>query len=508
MAKLILYLIPTALMIYGWVYLYRKNKPSAIFLISLVLLTTIGMVFYMNFADGNRPERWEYMNWKRMGGEMWGPMPKVHREVRVRDYFFTAGFMYFGMWIGVAASCLMHALFNSKEKIARTVTAPVCAVALIVSPIIPAVNNYNHSTRAGDWVAYDYAYNLLNNCEPNGIIFTNGDNDTFPLWALQEAYGIRNDVRVVNLSLVNTDWYIKQLKKLEPRVPISFSEEEISKLEPEMNPFQEPRPHRLRNTRLDLVLPGIQQRRVLRVQDKMVLNIVDANNWEKPIYFATTVSEDNLMGLAPYLQTVGMAQKVMPQVIDRSTQYDLDGTLALVDTVFKFRGIGKAVANETSRRLLTNYLQMAFELRYTMGIQKREVDMLRLAALEAEREKLEASTVTEKAPADSSSEQLAAIQKAIADNARRAYEQASQKYQNQMEIALRFFDQCVVIMPWDWRPRIMVRHEFYMDNGMINEAIEAMKRAIEEDPNPENVERYKAHLEKAEAELTKMETEG
>ena len=484
MSKLILYLIPTALMIYGWVYLYKKNRPAAVFLVSLALLTSIGMVFYMNFADGLKAERYDFDMWNERGRP--GQMPTVHREVRVRDYFFTAGFMYFGMWIGLAACCLMHALFSSKDKVIQTVTAPICAAILILSPVIPAVANYNLSTRAGDWVAYDYAYNLLNSCEQNGIIFTNGDNDTFPLWALQEAYGVRKDVRVVNLSLLNTDWYIKQLKKLEPQVPISFSDNEIENLLPRRNPFENTYQYPLKKSGITLSVPGVREQPALRVQDVMVLNIVDATNWSKPIYFAMTVSEDNLMGLGPYLRSEGLVYRVTrEQNLTAEARYNLDRTVGLVDSVYSYRGIGAAKFNDTSRRLLTNYLQIAFELRQPMDRLKREAERRKSAAV-AEMMATDNSWV---APGDS----LDNLRES-AKISREVSELAEKNYREKLAPIAKFLDVCVNLMPWDWRPRA-IRHEFLLDNGMVDEAIAAMERALTEDPA--NSKDYQMMLEQA-----------
>jgi hypothetical protein len=441
------------------------------------------MVFYMNFADGNRPERYDYEQWLRYGKQ--GPMPTVHREVRVRDYFFTAGFMYFGMWIGLAACCLMNALFSSKDNATRKTIAPICAALLIVSPILPACTNYKLNNRTGDWVPYDYAYNLLNSCEPNGILFTNGDNDTFPLWALQEAYGVRNDVRVVNLSLVNTDWYIKQLKKLEPQVPISYSEKEIEKLQPQLNPFKESRAHTLKNAKITFMLPGEKEQRVLRVQDMMVLNIVDATKWSKPIYFAMTTSDDNLMGLAPYLQSQGLVYKLMPERVNNDNHYDLDRTIVMVDSVFLMRGIGKAQYIDTSRRLLTNYLQIAFDLRRPMDRLKRELAIMKME---------EANNTTETTAAPTTAPDSAAGEQQPSTPKSEKLVQAEQQYNEKLASVLTFLDKCVEIMPWDWRPR-GIRHEFYLDNDMADEAIAAMEEALKEDPK--NSSQYETMLDQA-----------
>jgi hypothetical protein len=495
-AKLVIYLIPTAFMLYGWRYMYKKNRHAATFLIALTLLTTVGMVLYMNFADGLRPERYDYEQWVRAGQP--GPMPTVHREVRVRDYFFTAGFMYLGMWIGLAGVCLLHALFTSKDDFMKKVVAPVCAAAITLSPVLPARANWNLSTRAGDWVPYDYAYNLLNSCEENGILFTNGDNDTFPLWALQEAYGVRKDVRIVNLSLVNTDWYIKQLKKLEPVVPISYSNNDIDNLQAQLNPFDKPRQHTLKNAGITFTLPGIETQRVLRVQDKMVLNIVDATKWTKPVYFAMTVSDDNLMGLEPYLQSQGLVYKLMPERVTFDNRYNLDRTVAVIDSGYSLRGIGKAKMNDTSRRLLTNYLQVAFDLRAPMDKLKREAEALRAEAKEAE-ETAEAAATVAKTDAKAKAKIDTAETAARATTASAASEKAAEaekRYKEKLTSVVAFLDKCVEIMPWDWRAR-GIHHEFLMDHNMFDEAAAAIERSIAEDP--ENRAKYEPLLERANA---------
>jgi hypothetical protein len=504
-SQLVLYLIPTAFMLYGWSYLYKRNRSAAIFLITLTLVTTIGMVLYMNFADGKRPERLDYEQWARAGQAHLAP--NVHREVRVRDYFFTAGFMYFGMWIGLAACCLLHALFTSKDKFARTVMATTCAVLLAISPVLPAVVNFKLSTRAGDWVAFDYAYNLLNSCEPYGIIFTNGDNDTFPLWALQEAYGIRNDVRVVNLSLLNTDWYIEQLRKLYPRVPMTFTEEDVSRMtnmatfiESNRNRFTGA-PVRLRNSGITIVPPSSDERRVLRVQDRMIINILEANAWQKPMYFARTVSDDNLMGLAPYLRAEGLVYRIVPEplsdnlrhsmraLMNMEDHYNFDRKLALVDSIYSFKGIGAARRNDTSRRLLTNYLQIAFDLRMLTGMLRIEVETLRREAEAAAGADGKGTDAT-----DAYGNVIAAA--SAAANVQERFERVQREYEEKRGIVLRFLERCTEMIWWDLHPR-EIRHHFFIDHDMFDEAISAMERAIAEDPA--NSQRYSTMLDQARA---------
>ena len=474
--KTLIYLVPTLFMLFGWYYVYKKNRNLGIFLITLFIISSVAMVFYMNFADGTRPEHRDYLYWLKTGKQ--GPMPVVHREVRVRDYFFAAAFMYLGMWMGIAASALMHYLFTNKNRMFRTTLAPVAAVLFLVSPALPMAQNWKDASRRGDWVPYDYAYNLLMSCEKDGIIFTNGDNDTFPLWALQEAYGVRKDVRIVNLSLLNTKWYIKQLKALEPKVPITYSEAQIDGLNHSLNPIVQPTRYTLPGAGITVSLPTRNELNALRVQDQMVVNIVDANKWQKPIYFAVTVSDDNLMGLGPYLKMQGLAYRVMPQTVPEGDRLDIARTVHLLDNVYKFRGLGDGSArlNDTSEKLLSNYaasyIQIALTLRRPLLQMKEQISQL-------------------EAKSDSSLSDVEAIRA-----------EKKKAYEDTLNLAVGKLDQCVSMMPWDWRPRVL-RHELLMGHGRVAEAEAKMREAIMVDP--ENTEYQKLLVQALEQSGKKQE---
>jgi len=478
--KMFVYFIPIAFIFFGFFYLFKKHRNVAILLILIELMTTIGLVFYMNFADGTKPEKRDYIAWVRSGKQ--GPMPVVHREVRVRDYFWAGGFLFQGMWIGISASCLLYFLFTNRRKFLRTTVAPVSAVLFLVSPALPFSMNVSDQSRRGNYVAFDYAYNLLMSCEKEGILFTNGDNDTFPLWALQEAYGIRKDVRIVNLSLVNTDWYIKQLKDLEPKVPISFSYAQIDGLIHELNPFEQPTPYTLPNAGISVIIPGRQQQTALRVQDKMVLNIVDSNKWRKPIYFAVTVSDDNFMGLGPYLQMQGLVYRLMPSVVPQDKKIDVERTAYLLDKVYRFRGLGDGTASleETSQKLLSNYaacyIQIALTLRKPLLDLRDEIMNLTK----------EVSDTTKKP----SSEKILLL------------ENKKKEYQEQLDFVVNKMDQCVAIMPWDWRPR-MLRHEFLINHNRAKEAEQRAREALKIDSD--NMEYVKMLAQALEYEGKKQE---
>jgi hypothetical protein len=458
MLKLLIYLIPTVLMLFGWQYVYKKQKNIAVLLIFVTLLTTIILAWYMNFADGTRPEHQDYLGWLHNGKQ--GELQNVHREVRVRDYFFNAGFMFFGMWIGIASGCLLAFLYTNKNKLLRTTVAPVLTIALFASPVLPLTQNYQARDRHMNFLPYDSAYNFLMSCDKDAILITNGDNDTFPLWAIQEAFGIRKDVRIINLSLLNTDWYIKSLKNVEPKVAISFSNAQIEKLNPELNPFSEPTPYKLPNAGIQVVIPGRNQLNVLRVQDKMVLNIIDCNKWRKPVYFANTVSDDNFMGLDPYLQMQGLAYRVQQSPVNPADRLDIGKTMYMLDSVYKFR-TGKVTdspTDEAARGLQANYtacfLEVALAYRKPLQDKKAEVDSL---------------------------QKLIAAGGKAAEEKKALLPDLQKRYTDTLDLVINHLKKCVTLIPGDWRPRMLLG-EFLMNNNRAAEAEKTAKEALVTNP--------------------------
>ena len=181
----------------GMVRQRRADRPAWWLLTTLFLVTGLGLVAYMNFKPGFS-----------LGYDLF-PDFNDH-EVRERDYFFVVSFVVWGIWAGMGLAAYVRRLLEPGSAIPRTVAAGLFAVALV--PV--ALNWREASRRHGPdaRLAADFAYDLLNTAPPYGILFTFGDNDTFPLWWAQEVEGIRRDVTVVCLALGNTDWYIRQMR--------------------------------------------------------------------------------------------------------------------------------------------------------------------------------------------------------------------------------------------------------------------------------------------------------
>ncbi len=353
--QFLLFLLLQAPFLYGGYLVYRRNRPLGIFLLVLYASTSYGLIFYMNFADGSQLEMRDYDYWKSTNFDPNQKPPPVHLEVRERDYFFTPGFIYMGILFGIAAAFLLRWIADRRRAWVR----PVGAVLAVLAVAVPVWSNYTEHNRTGDYVPWDYAYNLLNSCRPNAVLFTNGDNDTFPLWFAQEVEGIRQDVRVVNLSLVNTNWYIKQLRTHEPALNIGFTPEEIDAMEPQPWRFKGPVEVQIPNSKIKVTLAP---RSYLKVQDIMVLHIVQNNYPKHPIQFAVTVGDENTMGLDKYTIMEGMVYTLVEE--PKNKAIDVEVTSRLVDSVYRFRGLGdpKVYIDLNTEGLLTNYSATNFRL--------------------------------------------------------------------------------------------------------------------------------------------------
>ena len=194
--------------VFGLAEHYRRDRASWLYLVSLFAVLSAGLVFYLNFKYGYSMPNLEGEDLQRAMDRMGVVAADQVKEVRERDYFFVVGFSVWGLIAGIGIAALWDR-FTRRSGLSAAYTAPVLALAAI-----PLVLNLGWASRKGNYAARDWAYNLLMSVEPYALLFTNGDNDTFPLWYLQEVEGMRRDVTVAVTSYLNTDWYVKQLRQL------------------------------------------------------------------------------------------------------------------------------------------------------------------------------------------------------------------------------------------------------------------------------------------------------
>lgn len=379
------YFIPFLLGVFGLIYHFTSDWRRAFAVFALFIVTGLAIIVFLNQS------------------------PYQPRE---RDYAYVGSFFAFAIWIGMGVSGLIEML-KTYTKDNSAISYGVIALCLLGSPVLMAVENWDDHDRSGRYVAPDYAKNLLNSLAPNAIVFTNGDNDTFPLWYAQEVEGVRTDVRIVCLSLLNTDWYIKQLKHQwsheSAPLPISYTDEEIDQItsridrwEPKnitlpvdkemlKRAFSEDYRYKeaigvkpdtslqILQTGTDFEMPvdsldnqmswrvngrfygndaqgnGIYY---MQVQDLLILDLLQTNNWLRPIYYANTVSSQSMLGMQDYFRTEGKAYRIIPMKMESEYTGYIDTeihTRRLNNFSFKNWNDPDLYLDENIRRMLGNY---------------------------------------------------------------------------------------------------------------------------------------------------------
>ena len=352
--------LPLLLGLFGMFYHFRQDWRRAFSILVLFLVTGIGIVLYLNQA----------------------PM-----QPRERDYSYVASFFAFSLWIGIGATGLVHLLLDllRNHRIALWIASPVI---LLTVPGWMAYENYDDHDRSGRYIAPDYAHNMLMSVAPNAILFTNGDNDTFPLWYAQEVEGIRRDVRVTNLSLLNTPWYVRQLKHQYSRdsapLPITLTDAQINDLrarlwsprsitlpvEPaliseESEVFAGQSDRSMIDSTMIWTLTGRPFQaeppiNLLYAADYAALSIIQATaaeGWKRPVYFAVTVAYDGRLDMDNYLQLEGKAMRIVPiRHNERAGRVELGVTPGRLRT-FRFTNLDNpdVYYDANIRRMVDNY---------------------------------------------------------------------------------------------------------------------------------------------------------
>ena len=286
--------------IFGMLYHAYRDEKMAFSILSLFVMTGYAIILYLNQDD---------------------PQP------RERDYSYVGSFFAFAIWIGIGAAAISEKIIEKVRnfELAKRFVIISIILQLIFIPVVMANANYNSHDRSGNFVAWDYSYNLLQSCGPNGVIFTNGDNDTFPLWYLQEVEKLRTDVAVVNLSLLNTPWYIKQWrdKRSQDTQFIRLSDYQIDELTSKLTRWEKQKVQvpvyndpKNQDGFIEWEMKPTYGGQALRVQDMMIMRIINDAKWRIPIYFAVTVSQQNRIGLDRYLDMQGLTFQLKSHITD------------------------------------------------------------------------------------------------------------------------------------------------------------------------------------------------
>ena len=377
------YFLPLILGLIGMLFHFKKNNHDALAVLLFFLFTGVLIIIYLNI---------------------------VPFQPRERDYAYVGSFYAFSIWIGLGVLAIYDFL---KTKLNSPKSAVLATIVASLIPALMAAENWDDHDRSGRFTALEVAKNYLNSCDKNAILFTNGDNDTFPLWYAQEVEGIRTDIKVVNLSLFNTDWYIDQMKRASydaAPIPSSLEHDDYRTGTRDYTPIQERfkdyievkdvvdfinsnNPRAKLNTsaglrnycptkklkltvnkeaaknfvpqeyheeivdeiRFNLKGSGIFKNKL------MVLDILANFNWKRPIYFAITVGKDNYMGLENYFQLEGLAYRLVPYSVASSDQQT--GTVhtqKMYDRLikqFNWGGLNNAnlYFDETNTRMVMNF---------------------------------------------------------------------------------------------------------------------------------------------------------
>jgi len=333
------YMLPFLLGLVGLLFQSRRDPRNFGVVLLLFLLTGIAIVYYLN---------------------------QYPHQPRERDYAYAGSFYAYAIWIGLSVMAVWNFL---KKHVPSRVSAVVSILVLLPVPLLMASENWDDHDRSGRYTTRDFAANYLNSVRPNGILFTNGDNDTFPLWYAQEVEGIRTDVRVANLSYLRAGWYLEQMMRKsyesEP-LPLTHDMDQIrtgsrdivpiynrieervsiqqvinflaSEDERTMVPSPFDRDQKIHyipsnqylldvdtarvlsqnvidSSRLSEMVPRMEwnlSRNYVLKDGLTILDLMATNEWERPIHWAVTVGPDKHFNLDRYFQLEGLSYHLTP----------------------------------------------------------------------------------------------------------------------------------------------------------------------------------------------------
>jgi hypothetical protein len=376
------FMIPFVLGLIGMFYQFVKDTKNFAVIGLLFVMLGVAIVIYLNSPP---------------------------TEPRERDYIYAGSYYAYALWIGLAVIGIAETL-KSFIKNAKVVAIAATLIGLS-TPAIMAAEGWDDHNRSNRYFSVDSAANYLNSCEPNAVIYTGGDNDTFPLWYAQEVEGIRTDMRVVVLSYYNTDWYIEQtmkqaydskpipytlsakqyrqgglndylpfadlkIKSLDAKQFIDLLSKDYPQLRDGDRNIVPSRVFTLSIDKEDLKARGIIPRQfdslvvdqmeirllrgALEKKDLALLDFIVTNNWERPIYLNNTSLSQINLDLRPYAIMEGNAYRILPiRNPDPNREYLVNTEKAYDNMINKFKYSGldneKLYFNEDYRGFVLNH---------------------------------------------------------------------------------------------------------------------------------------------------------
>ena len=378
------YALPFILGILGALWHFKRREKDAGIVGLLFFFTGMAIVMYLN---------------------------QTPLQPRERDYAYAGSFYAFTIWIGLGVAAIAEFLKNKLNP--RMAGVLALSVGLLMAPVLMAKEGWNDHDRSTKYTVRDFAKNYLESCAPNAILFTYGDNDTYPIWYAQEVENIRPDVRVVNLSLLGTDWYLRQMKEKvneSDALPISMPDEKFVQGVRDVIRYQDYQlaeavelktifeiltsdddddkiayedgsrenflptknfkmtidPEQLigsgtvEEAERTLIAPAMTWTYNKNYVTKAELGMIDIlvhNQWKRPVYFAITVPSDNYIGLDNYLHQEGFAYRLKPLLPKEKQEGTSIHTKAMYENVmnkFSWGNMKKATyLDPESIRMLT-----------------------------------------------------------------------------------------------------------------------------------------------------------
>jgi hypothetical protein len=345
--------IPLLVGLLGLIYHFVRRTWQAVPFAVAFLLASLGAIFYLNVpAD-------------------------FFREM---DRHFLVSFMLFDIWIGIGCYAILRYVpraFARTRTPSSTLTWILSGLLTLALPVNMLVANWKNNDMSDNYASYDYGYNTLQTCEPGAILITRGDSDTFLAWYMQLGEGIRTDVTVLNINLLNTEWYVRTILTYHPNLPWSIDEDTLGSLR---------HIHWSTDTvtisgsgmpDVSLIVEPSYGGKILLIQDQLLLDIIKQNMWGRPIYFSAGFGSQLPLGLSDYCRNDGLAWRVVPQAGELDDYSALESNLL---NRFSFRNHGnRAFFDETGLEMTRTYIHAFIRLAaaYVQHDEQKKLDRLK-----------------------------------------------------------------------------------------------------------------------------------